>query len=97
MAHSSRGQAWRRAQRDRVLANRRDRRLQPQTWAPLVTQPGRFSKTKGQVDRGQSDPKPEKKWRNLWRRADKLALARHLKLPYPRTVWQFELDDLNAP
>lgn len=95
MSNSSRGQAWRRSTRDRILAKRRDRLLLHGSWMEPTPQIGRFSKVKGQIDRGRHFiDKPEKDWKQIYTRSAKLSRAKQLKLFYPRKAWALELSEI---
>lgn len=92
---STRTRAWRRAQRDRHINQRRDRFIADYWGLPgQPTKPGHLAKSKGIPPHGASSlPRLPKAWNQLWRRANKLARARQLKLFYPRRHWIAAIDD----
>ncbi len=92
-AHCTRNRAWRRQQRDRHIAKRSGNLLNNRRHGKRALLAGQCSKTKGLPCYKEliCNYPDKKRWKLLWRRADKLARAKQLKLPYPHNIWQREV------
>jgi hypothetical protein len=88
-----RNRAWRRFQRIRWIKKRGFRTFTPCLARPLVR--GKLSKTKGLPQYGVHPCfRPNKKWKLIYWRSNKLARADQLKMEYPRQPWWLLLDDV---
>lgn len=92
---SARTRAWRRAQRDRLIAQRTGRFTQYRyASGKEPVSPGQLAKTKGFPNSKVVSLECScKAWNQLWRRADKMARAQQLRMPYPQREWDSIIHD----
>ena len=83
-----RNRGWRRSQRARVIANRKDRSTSDTPNSGSSTGGGRLSKSHGKPPHRVGVTPGEKKWKLMYFRSRKMARARQLGFEYPWQPWR---------